>query len=269
MSWTPVGRAEVAGEPVAAYRGPGQGPPLVLAHGLEDTWRGWRPFVDALSAARFTCYALDLPWRAGSDYRWSDRVTSGELLAGALRLLPAPAAVLLGHSFGAVAVLEHLAGGDPRPAGAVLLAPHYRPDAEPVTWRLFDAELGRFRQVIADGLRLRLGDRRHTLDPALVDTMVDKALDRVGPLGFLALVRQFLATTDLDLGSVPTPTLVVTGAADPALTSARGAALSRAMPTATVHTRPGGGHFCHIEDAAGVTAEVRRFLTALPVPAAA
>ncbi|MEU5724636.1 alpha/beta hydrolase [Micromonospora sp. NPDC047738] len=271
MTWYPVVEAECHGERLAVYRGPGSGPALVLAHGMEDSWHTWQPFLDALGAdLPFTPYALDLPWRAGAEYDWVHRTSPATLLRHALALLPEPPALLVGHSFGANAVLELLAAAElPAADGVVLLAPYFRPLDDPVSWQLFDRELARFRAVIGEGLRLRLGRRRHTLDPDLVDTMVAKALDRVGPLGFVALLRQFITTADLGLDTVTVPTLVVTGALDPALAGARTEALRRAMPVASVHTRSDGGHFCHLEQAAAVTAEIRRFLAALPTPTVA
>lgn len=270
MTWYPVVEVERDGETLAVHRGPGSGPPLVLVHGLEDSWHTWQPFVDALRGdVPFTPYALDLPWRAGAAYAWVHRTVPAALLRHALALLPEPPALLVGHSFGANALLELLAEADrPTPEAAVLLAPYFRPPDDPVDWRLYDRELARFRAVIGEGIRLKLGERRRTLDPELVDTMVAKALDRVGPLGFVALLRQFITTTDLPLDTVTVPTLVISGATDAALAGARTDAFRRAMPVATVHTRSDGGHFCHLEQAAAVTAEIRRFL-AVPVPTVA
>lgn len=270
MTWYPVDETEHDGERLAVHRGPGSGPALVLVHGLEDSWHSWQPFVEELAAGQpFTPYALDVPWRAGANYGWVHRTSPAELLRHALALLPEPPVLLVGHSFGANGVLELLAAADrPAVAGAVLLAPYYRPPDDPITWQLFDRELSRFRDVIGEGLRRRLGQRRQVLSPDLVDTMVEKALDRVGPLGFVALLRQFVTTADLDLGAVDVPTLVISGALDPALSGPRTDALVRAMPAASVHTRPDGGHFCHLEQVSEATGEVRRFLAALSLPIA-
>ncbi|SCF03819.1 Pimeloyl-ACP methyl ester carboxylesterase [Micromonospora viridifaciens] len=271
MTWIPVVEVERDGERLGVHRGPGSGPALVLAHGLEDSWHTWQPFVDALRGdLPFTPYALDLPWRAGARYGWVHHTVPVALLRQALALLPEPPALLVGHSFGANAVLELLAEAN-RPAieGVVLIAPYFRPPDDPVDWRLFDRELARFRAVIGEGVRLKLGERRHTLDPDLVDTIVAKTLDRVGPLGFVALLRQFITTSDLELDTVTVPTLVISGAADAALAGPRTEAFRRAMPAATVHTRSDGGHFCHLEQAAEVAAEIRRFLAALPTPTVA
>lgn len=265
MGWHRVAETVHDGERLAVHRGPGAGPALVLAHGMEDSWRSWEPFVDGLRGG-FTPYALDLPWRPGADYDWLPHTGPAQLLAAAVALVPEPATVLIGHSFGANAVLELLAAGA-APAGAVLIAPYYRPPGDAVSWRLFDRELRRFKVVIGAGLRLRLGDREQTLDPELVDSMVDKALDRVGPLGFVALLRQFLASTELPLHTVAVPTLVVSGGNDPALAGERTTALRAAMPAATVHTQPAGGHFCHVEASAEISAVIGRFLATLHVPA--
>ncbi|MEU4789887.1 alpha/beta fold hydrolase [Micromonospora tulbaghiae] len=268
MTWYPVGETEHDGERLAVHRGAGSGPALVFVHGLEDSWQTWRPFANELTAgSRWTPYALDLPWRAGADYGWVHRTGPSVLLRRALELLPQPPAVLVGHSFGANGVLELLAATDRPPvAGAVLLAPYFRPSDDPVTWQLFERELARFRGVIGEGVRRRMGERGRTLPTDLVGTVVAKALDRVGPLGFVALLRQFVTTADLDLSAVREPTLVLSGALDPALAGPRADALLRAMPSATAHTRPDGGHFCHLEQVTEVAGEVRRFLATLPVP---
>ncbi|MGW5696751.1 hypothetical protein ACWEWX_39460 [Streptomyces asiaticus] len=50
--------------------------------------------------------------------------------------MPEPVDILIGHSFGANAVLEHLAdgGGAAQPRAAVLLALFFRPDTLRVDW---------------------------------------------------------------------------------------------------------------------------------------
>ncbi|MDI6099247.1 alpha/beta hydrolase [Actinoplanes sp. NEAU-A12] len=266
MDWHRVADSVHGGERITVHRGPGTGPALVLAHGMEDSWLSWEPLIAGLHG-RFTPYALDLPWRPGGDYAWRADPGPAALLAAAVALVPQPVTVLAGHSYGAGAVLELLAFGF-TPTAAVLVAPHYRPPGDEDGPELVARESARFAGVIAEGVRLRLGPRATTLDPGLVETMIGKTLDRIGPGGVQALLHQFLVCSRLPLGDVRVPTLVITGSADPALAGPRTTALRAAMPAATIHTRPGAGHFIHVQDSDRVGAEIRAFLDTVRVPTA-
>jgi pimeloyl-ACP methyl ester carboxylesterase len=253
-------------QPIAAgaatiRRRPGTGAPVVLAHGLEDTWTGWLPLVERLAGDR-TCYALDLPWRAGSAHTWCHAGTPGEVLRDVLDHLPEEPTAVVAHSFGANAVLELLArDGVPAPVRAVaLLAPFFRPPTLAVDWRLHDDALAGVRRVMAAGLRLRLGDRADRLGEDLLDAMAGTVVDRIGPVGFGAFFRTFVATTDLPLSTVDVPVLVLVGEDDECLRGERATALSRALPAARLRTRPHYTHFCHVEQAADVAAELDAFL---------
>jgi pimeloyl-ACP methyl ester carboxylesterase len=135
---------------VPGQRG-GEGPLVVLAHGLEDEWRSWGPLVDRL-AGHWRCVALDLPWRAGNDYRWRAEGSPGEWLASGLRALGEQPALVIGHSFGANAALEALAHPAPPPtAAAVLAAPFFRVPGTRVTWEVFERSRAQL-----DAMTLRL-----------------------------------------------------------------------------------------------------------------
>ncbi|WP_367127679.1 alpha/beta fold hydrolase [Saccharothrix sp. HUAS TT1] len=254
--WQPI----TAGA-ATAWRRPGTGSPVVLAHGLEDTWTGWLPLVDGLAGDR-TCYALDLPWRAGSAHGWCHDGTPGAVLRDVLAHLPEEPTAVVAHSFGANAVLELLAhDGLPGAVSAVaLLAPFFRPPTLTVDWELHENALAGVRRVMASGLRLRLGDRADRLGDDLLDAMAGTVVDRIGPVGFGAFFRSFVATTDLPLAAVTTPVLVLVGEDDECLRGERATALSRALPAARLRTRSHYSHFCHVEQAADVAAELDAFL---------
>lgn len=231
------------------------GPLVVFAHGLEDSWECWRPLAAELDP-RWRTLALDLPWRPGNDYRWRTR-RAGEWLAGGLDLLGERPDAIVAHSYGANATLELLSASDPRPGrSAALLCPLYRPPSQEVTWRVFERSRATFAQHVRDGVRARLGDRAAALDPEVLETMLDRALDRVGPPGFLAAFEQFAASADLRLGGVAAPTLVLAGGADPALSPAAAAALAAGIPGADLLIDPGYDHFCHIRDPRGIAAHI-------------
>ena len=233
---------------------------LVFVHGIEDSWQSWRPLVGHLDPP-LRCIALDMPWRAGNDYRWRRQRSPGGWLEDALRDLDGQPDVLVGHSFGAGAVLELLAAGT-KIRAATLISPTYRPPDLDLTWRVFDRSRAHFESQIRQGLLLRLGSRANVIDPGLRDAITDKAFDRIGPAGFLTVFDQFAASGDLDIGSIEVPTLVFCGQADPTLSQRGADALAELMPSATVVREEGFDHFCHLRQAAAVAARLSSFLSA-------
>jgi pimeloyl-ACP methyl ester carboxylesterase len=236
------------------------GPLVVFLHGMEDTWRSWDPLARKLDPGWRVC-ALDPPWRAGGGHQWRHGSTPGRWLSAALRTLARPVDLLVGHSLGANAVLEALARSRTvRPAGALLLAPFYCPPELDITWRVFEQAQRDFRQIIREGLEVRLGPRAARIDAPLMEAMLSKLVDRIGPTGFTALFDQFLATAELTLASVRVPMRVVAGDRDPALDGFRAAALSRRLPRACVVTEPGFDHFCQVRQVDAVARHVTDFL---------
>lgn len=261
VSWTRVVDPDGPGRP-ALWHTSGSGPAVVLVHGLEDTWDGWTPLVTALCGA-FRVYALDLPWHAGSDHRWCHGGTPAQWLRRGLDLVPEPVSALVGHSFGANAVLQMLAGPGSPPVGlhaAALIAPFFRPPTLEVTWDLHRRALEGVRRIMGQGLALRMGERAGRLDPEVFDAMAGLVVERMGPIGFGAFFQHFVATTDLDLSGVDLPTVVLAGVHDESLAGERAVALAAAMPAATVRKRPHYSHFCHVEQAGDVAAELDLFL---------
>jgi pimeloyl-ACP methyl ester carboxylesterase len=240
-------------------RGRRRSPVVALVHGMEDSWQSWRGLAGHLPAT-WRVYALDLPWRTGNSYQWQREATAGLWLAQALAALGEPVDVLVGHSLGANAVLELLSG--PEPAGvrtAALLAPFYRPCSTPLNWALFDQARKYFDRIIADGLRVRLGPRADRLEPRLMESMLDKMVERIGPQGFIVWFDHFAASGRLQLDRIAVPTLVLANAADPCLADGRAEALAAALPRATVRLDGGYDHFFHIGHAPQAAGQLVRF----------
>ncbi len=242
----------------------GHGPVVVFVHGIEDGWPSWRRLAGYLDPD-YRCVALDMPWRAGNDYRWRAQGSPGGWLARALRDLDQPADVLVGHSFGAGALLELLAAGVTARA-ATLIAPAFRPPDLEVTWRVFDRSRSAYEIQIRQGLELSLGPRAPSLDPGLRAAITDKAFDRIGPASFLAVFEQFAASGDLALGAVTVPTLVLSGCRDASLSPSGARALAERMPGATVTRAEDFDHFCHLRRAADVAARLAGFIGAACPP---
>lgn len=251
-----VGRADG----LEVRQGPGQGPALVAVHGIEDSWGIWRALAEQLSGYRF--YALQLPWRGGNSYAWRGEGSPGEWLSRALELVPERPAALLGHSFGANAVLEYLATceGDSGIKAAVLAAPFYCPADFPMSRSVRRRSEGALRKVINQGVDIALGPRSATLDPDILAAMKQKASERTVTSGLPVFYREFEASGKFDLSRIEVPTLVLSGVDDESLTPMRAAALDRAMPAGTVRLRAIYGHFCHVMQAPELGREAGTFL---------
>jgi len=265
--WTRVALPTAANGRLSVWRSPGTGRPVLAVHGMEDSWRSWDPLARRLDG-RYRFYALDMPWRTGNSYAWRKQGSAGEWLRRALTLLPEPVHTVVGHSFGANAVLDWLAaaagGGALDGIGAaVLVAPFYLPARSEVSE---DRSLQSFRAVIAHGLTAKLGSRMADLEPDIVLAMGDKLLERVVPLGFPVFFDAFVASGRLGLAGVTVPTLVLSGTDDDSLTADRAAGLAADMPATSVHQRSRYSHFCHLEQADEVAAEVGTFLDQHPAP---
>ena len=155
---------------------------------------------------------------------------------------------------------------DPHPGRTgrtvALVCPLYREPRHPVTWRMFDRSRATFVRHIRDGVQARMGGRADSMEPGLLEAMIDMAVDRVGPAGFLTVFDQFARSADLPLGNVELPTLVLAGASDPTLSREAAAALAGAMPGASLRIHDGYDHFCHVRHAGDVAAQVAGLVAA-------
>ncbi|WP_327039040.1 alpha/beta hydrolase [Micromonospora maris] len=244
---------------VRQLRPPTPGGPLVaFVHGLEDSWESWLPLSNVLP--EWTSVALDLPWRPGNDYLWRRR-PSPAWLADGLDLLGRRPDLVVAHSFGANALLELLCAGDRRvPETVILICPLYRPPDVAVTWRVFERARRSFEQHIHDSLRSRLGPRLRNMDAEVVERMIAKAVDRVGPSGFLAVFDQFCASASLRLDQVTARVLVLAGDSDPTLSPAAARILADGMPNAVLSVGDSYDHFCYARQPEDVASRLRAFV---------
>jgi pimeloyl-ACP methyl ester carboxylesterase len=220
------------------------GPLAVFVHGLEDDWRTWESLARRL-AAQWRCVALDMPWRSGNDYRWRWSAPPGAWLSAALHALGEVPDVLIGHSLGANAVLGSLSAQDSTVAHrAVLIAPMYRAATAPVTWHTFARSRKAFEEQIGHAIRIRL--RSRSLHAELVSAMLEKTFDRIGPVGFLAVFEEYVASGHLPLSRVRLPTLVLGGDRDPGVARTHLEALVARLPNASLSCVHDHDHFGHV-----------------------
>jgi pimeloyl-ACP methyl ester carboxylesterase len=101
-----------------SYTQSGDGPPLVLVHGITETHRAWDPIVPALNE-HWHVVALDLRGHGDSDRKDPyDPVTLADDVAAVVAATGIDAPMLVGHSLGGVIVSAY--GGAKHPARAIV-----------------------------------------------------------------------------------------------------------------------------------------------------
>ncbi|SFK23475.1 alpha/beta fold hydrolase [Streptomyces pini] len=218
---------DLAGVPTAVLEG-GEGPPMVILHGLGQTSLGWIRVIPDLVPS-WTLAVPDLPGQGASEVPRDVPLTAGRVMEWLAELItatcPAPP-VLVGHNLGgAVAARFASAHGD-RLAALVLvdafgLGP-FRPKSRfavtaatyqmHTTARSRDRMLGRC-MVDYDGVRDDLGERWD----GIADYVLDRARTPAVRSGSRTLMKEFalFAIPPADLAAIPVPTTLVWGRQNP------------------------------------------------------
>ena len=250
---------------------PGEGPPVVFAHGNPTHSEDWQPFLERMSGPAL---AFDYPGWGRSDRPPPDRFDYSmdglaRFTARFLQRMAIEEHSLVVHDWGVVALIA--AQEDPARlrrlviANAVPLLPGYRWHRVARIWRT--RGLGELSGLIASrrlfdwGLRESRGDwSRH--DPAFVDMIWDH-LDRGTRTAVLRLYRSAdpdrLAAAGERLGAIEAPSLVVWGMRDRYLPGRFGAAYAARLPQAELVELSAAGHWPWIDEK-GLVNRMIRFL---------
>ena len=262
--------------PRVPYTARGDGPPVVLIHGLAGFRESWGALPDAIAGAGGRALALDLPGFGGAPAARGPAST--ERFAGLLAPFLArvgPAAVV-GHSLGAQVALR-LAWRAPEAVRSVaLLAPVVVPRrplpprsaADALAIPALGPVAGRAAIALArrDPARRRASILSAAGDPSRLrpgspeDALLAEAAARLARADLRPFARWASSALRhgalVDAALCPVPALVVAGGRDPLVPAAHVGRLMRAMPRARLLSDPAVGHFPHIEDAGAVCAAV-------------
>jgi pimeloyl-ACP methyl ester carboxylesterase len=222
----------------------GEGPPLILVHGLAGAAANWVALAPLL-IGRFRLLVPDLPGHAGS----SPLPAAASLDPYADRLIRLAAvegfdqAAVVGHSMGGLIAAE-LAADRPDLVDQLVLV-----DAAGLPFR------ARFVTHVVNVVRSTLESSPRFLAMAFVDSL------RAGPFTLIAATRSILAS-DLSekLGRIAAPTLVLWGADDPLIPAAIGRELTNALRDGRFELVEGAGHSPMWERPERFTALVRQFV---------
>ena len=260
----------------------GDGPPLLLVHGLMTTSYSWRYVLDEL-ARDFRVIAPDLPGCGRSDKPADARYTAGALTAFLVELVDALAirgCAVIGNSMGGYLCLRaaladaavfsrvvdvHSPGPvDPRyralhallsiPGVRALLCKWVR--RAPQRWahknvHYFDESLKSLEEASEYGDPLATSDGARAFVQYLYDTFTPRELS-----AFMRVLKERRAAGQ----SFPVPLLLLYAQQDPLVPPRVGEVLHALLPDAQLEWIEGSSHFAHVDTPDEVLARVRPFL---------
>ncbi len=248
-----------------AFERSGSGPPLLLVHGSAVDHRAWAS-VAPLLARRFTVYALDRRGRGASGdsaqyavEREVDDITS------VLDLIAEPAA-LLGHSSGAILVVEAALRGLPL-RGLVLYEPPLIVDQQRPSQRADLAQ--RLQALVAAGEREAALRTFLSEGPGLSEAELDRMVRSPRWAEQVALAHTTPYDAQVAGGYTPDPRrlrilqqpiVLLIGGNSPGWMRAGTEALAAALPHGRIVVLPGQKHSAHYTAPELVAREVAAFL---------
>jgi pimeloyl-ACP methyl ester carboxylesterase len=263
------------------YRIAGQGPPLVLIHGMLNSSRHWEAVALEL-ADHYTVIAPDLIGHGDSgtprgDYSLGAHAASIRDLLAAIGI---DRASIVGHSLGGGVAMQFFYQFPQRVQRLVLISsgglghkvsPMLRTAALPgVSAVLAGAAHPRLLGALWDtGSRLRRRGIRHGVYVQALARAL-RPLEQPGAReAFLQTLRavidvhgQRVSATDRLYLLEPIPTLIVWGERDNTIPSEHGRRAHETIPHSHFQTLPGVAHFPHLEDPHGLARALHEFMAA-------
>jgi pimeloyl-ACP methyl ester carboxylesterase len=259
-----------------AYEVSGDGPLIVLAHGMGDSRASYRFVTPQLVAAGYRVAAVDLRGCGESTAVWpsySRTDIAGDLLAVVRHL--GGTAVLVGQSISGGAATIAAASAPELVTGIVELAPFTRKQSI----RLGDLRVKRYRRgmtrLIGTGVLGSVKLWKSYLDvafPGVKPADWTAQLDRIGTLmsepGRMKAMQKMGQSAPTDAGAqlanVRCPALIIEGTLDPDWADPRveGEAIVAALPAGSGHLEmiEGAGHYPHTQYPDQVVALILAFL---------
>lgn len=228
------------------------GAPVVMLHGVTDSWRSFEPVL-AHVPSELRTFALSQRGHGGSScpdegYSYSALAADLDAFMDALEL---PRAIVVGHSMGSMVAQRFAVDRPERVAGLVLVGAFRTLFRHPELSTFVAEAIATLRDPIdAEFARtFQLSTLAQNIDVTWLDTFVAESC-RVPSRVWRALFEGFLATPDFsgELHRVPGPVLVAWGDCDLYARRADQDALVRAFPRARLQVYEGAGHALHWEE---------------------
>lgn len=239
----------------------GEGPPIILVHGLAASLHDWDALLPELAECGYAGYALDLLGHGESAKPHQlDQYTSDSIFAHlydwiASLMLDEPA-ILIGHSLGGYLSLQYALRYPERVRALVLVNPFYTLGQLPPILRfflrrpLFNTSLIErtpywlFR-VIIDVTSLQFGNSQDSLHSLPQEVRIQTALDYKRAAAGVYNIPRTLHDLTPDLHRITQPALVIWGARDQTIDPRTFPLLVEQLPNARGEIMPVCGHVPH------------------------
>ena len=256
-----------------AYLRTGQGPPLVLLHGIPSSSYLWRDVIDPLSAT-FEVLAPDLLGYGDSDKRMDVDLSiaaQARYVVAFMETIGVHQAAVAGHDIGG-GVAQLMAVDEPQRVARLILIDSIADNNWPIP------DIARLKEPAWDQIMVNIDLRsglRKGLEAGMVteDRVTDELVDEWtrpfqdlgGRRAYLraarALNNRDLTTRSKHIDEVETPTLILWGANDKFLEPRWAETLHHKLRDSTVEIIDPGGHFLPIDRPEAVVEAITRFLT--------
>lgn len=243
--------------------------PVVLIHGVGLAHAAWAPQIAAL-AGQYDVIALDMPGHGGSDLPPQDARLSdySDAVIAVLDALELPAAVVIGHSMGALVALEMALAFPDRVLGVAALNAVFRRAPEQSA-----AVIARARALADEGEEARAASHRaavarwfgEPVPPSLIATAtaVGELLETGDPVGYARTYTLFAASDAAHaerLAELKVPALFFTGAGDANSSPAMSREMARLAPRGRAVVLAEARHMMNLTHPEAVNAELLAFL---------
>jgi len=256
-----------------AYLRKGQGPALLLLHGIPSSSYLWRDVIDPL-AATFDVLAPDLLGYGDSDKRLDADLSiaaQARYMVAFMESIGVHQAAVVGHDIGG-GIAQLMAADEPQRVARLILVDSVVDNNWPV------ADIARLKEPVWDQIMVNIDLRkglRKGLEAGMVsegrvtDELVDEWTRPFQDLGGRrAYLRAARALNNRDLVSrskhieeIETPTLIMWGANDKFLELQWAETLKHKLRDTTVEIIDPGGHFLPLDRPDAVAEAINRFLT--------
>ncbi|MBW3562810.1 MAG: alpha/beta hydrolase [Actinobacteria bacterium] len=244
------------------YASYGEGPPVVLLHGLGGTGSIWHGVMQAMKQHHHVV-APDLRGHGRSDggdlsiKAWANDVS------GLIRHLELPGVRLVGHSLGSL-VVQHLASTEPDLFDELVLlggisyfqppqVDAYRERADLVEDQGMDA-------VVDDWLQGAVSPQSHAVHAGAVGLLRDIFV-RNDPKSYADACRALADAPHMRRDEIGHPTLILVGAHDRSTPLAMSEELKADIPVSRLRVLPHVGHWSPVEDPEAVAAAILEFMS--------
>jgi pimeloyl-ACP methyl ester carboxylesterase len=241
------------------------GVPVVLLHGVTDSWRSFEPVLPNLPSS---LHAFALTQRGHGDadrpadgYRYEDFAAD---VAAFLDAVGLEQAVIVGTSMGSSVAQRFAIDYPGRTLGNVLMAAFAGYDHNPAVVE-FAAVVATLTDPIAPAFAREFQESTlaRPIPPGWLDTFVRESLKVPARIWRAVFAASLADETAREFGKIDSPTLVMWGDQDAFVPASDQNTLLNAIPGSRLLVYPGGGHAIHWEDPVRVAADLVAFVEGL------